>query len=163
MKISKRYIVIGALLVVVFAFVTTWALASGGDDNIITACVAKGSGNVRIIEEGQSCRPSEDPVEWRGMGIVYITNYQQPIPHREPCPYEGCWVLIAECPAGYVGTGGGYKVYADGAVVIASGPSEGAAGWRARVDETTTAGTDLTVYAVCVPGFIAPAPAGNTE
>jgi hypothetical protein len=65
MKISKRFVVISALLVVVLVGGATWALAN--DDNIIYACVSPAS-MIRIVDADEECRPGEAPLEWNITG-----------------------------------------------------------------------------------------------
>jgi len=66
MKLSKRFVVIGALLVVVLVGGATWALAN--DDNTIYACISP-AGMIRIADADEECRPGEAPLEWNKAGL----------------------------------------------------------------------------------------------
>jgi hypothetical protein len=65
MKLSKRFVVIGALLVVVLVGGATWVWAN--DDNTIYACISP-AGMIRIVDADEECRPGEEPLDWNKQG-----------------------------------------------------------------------------------------------
>lgn len=64
MKLSRRGIAIGATLALVFAVVTSWAVAQGGE---IHACVDR-KGMIRIADSPDDCGSKEEPLTWNVTG-----------------------------------------------------------------------------------------------
>jgi hypothetical protein len=56
---------VGALLLAVLFIVTR---ASAGDGAVIYGCAQKNNGNLRVVAEGENCRPSEHPISWNQEG-----------------------------------------------------------------------------------------------
>lgn len=64
MKLSSRFVVVGAVLALVLASGATWVFAHGGK---IHACVNP-AGQIRIVGGPASCRPKETLLQWNIMG-----------------------------------------------------------------------------------------------
>lgn len=62
--IARHKFFIGMLLAALLASGTTWALAHGGDPDLIHACVRNFTGLVRIVGPNDNCLPNETPLDW---------------------------------------------------------------------------------------------------
>ena len=75
MKLSKRWVVIGVVLVIVVAVRATWAWAQGADTTYY-ACVSNTSGAVRMVAEGTTCTKQEHLIAWNSQGPAGLTGPQ---------------------------------------------------------------------------------------
>ena len=174
MKLSKRFVVIGALLVVVLVGGATWALAN--DDNTIYACISPG-GTIRIVDDADSCRSQETPLEWNIEGPEGPQGEQglqgDPGPQGEQGPqgdqgppgvldfYTVSSAVIAvgsgeertayvRCVVGDEVTGGGFEIGGDGCMVVRrSSPGDYDNEWMVIVYNSCVASQGLRVWARC--------------
>jgi hypothetical protein len=162
MKISKRFVVISALLVVVLVGGATWALAN--DDNTIYACVSP-AGTIRIVDDADSCRSQETLLEWNIEGPEGPQG--DPGPQGDQGPpgvldfYTVSSALIAvgsgeertayvRCVVGDEVTGGGFEIGGDGCMVVRrSSPGDYDNEWMVIVYNSCVAGQGLRVWARC--------------
>lgn len=138
------------------------------DDEIIYACAQKNSGQLRVIEEGEDCSSSEEPLSWNregppgdpGISSLEIVKTTTNIPTDES--NRNGILASTFCPVGMHATGGGFRVNGDGVYVKASQPFPGLGagnvtpiGWHAvfaylqTVPNPVPPSTQVTVWAVC--------------
>jgi hypothetical protein len=102
MYVSKKAIVAVAVLAIVL-FGTSLVVAQDGE--IIHACVDQ-TGNLRIIEADESCRPNEQALSWNQQGPQGVAGEQGPQGEPALCPPADVEVIGVEGPQGDPGPAG---------------------------------------------------------
>ena len=165
MKISKRFVVISALLVVVLVGGATWALAN--DDNTIYACISP-AGMIRIVDADEECRPGEEPLDWNKQGPEGPQGEQGLQGEQGPPGPPGVLDFYAvssaligvasgeertayvRCVVGDEVTGGGFEIGGDGCMVVRrSSPGDYDNEWMVIVYNSCVASQGLRVWARC--------------
>lgn len=168
MYISKKIIVVVALLAVVL-FGTTWVLAQDGE--MIYACVNH-VGNLRIVEEGVTCRNNEQSLSWNEQGPQGLPGAEGPAGPTGPagplgppgvldfyiafgfsdCSGEGTCSSRIECETGDMVTGGGgyfTTPFLDLPITLSEPVTGGGIqGWKLGTTYAKS-GDQLVVIAVC--------------
>jgi len=172
MYISKRAMVVSALLILMFS-ATTWVLAQV--DGVIYACVNP-AGSIRIVEESAACLPRETILEWNMQGEkgdkgdegdVGPAGPQGPagilgfytVEETRSCDTGQLCVLISYCNEGDYVTGGGlsksiWNAFDDpGVAVISMQPlyEKDSDQWAylTAISNLNTDEVDFTAYAIC--------------
>lgn len=145
MYISKKMLIAVAILVLVL-FGTTWVLAQS--TGTIYACVDP-LGNVRIVAEGESCRPNESPLSWNDQGPQGDPGPQGPQGDPGPvCPPADVEVIGVQGPKGDTGMTGPVGPAGPAGPTGPTGPQgpQGVLGFYVETAESTCT-TGETCYA----------------
>lgn len=102
-----------ALTAVVTATLLIGGIAVAGDDDPIYACAQKTNGQLRVIDAGEQCRPSEVPLSWNAVGPqgppgvlgFYRVEQVSPVP-----PNTNGASSTAYCKEGDIAVGGGFAL-----------------------------------------------------
>jgi hypothetical protein len=155
-KIVSRLKWIGATLCVALLSITITTLASAqaGNDNTIHACV-KGNGQLRIVQEGTSCRARETPLTWNIQGPSGLSTVR----------LEGGGISLAPgtqdefgvfCLAEERLTGGGYEIQptsATGVWITRNSPTLNDGGeqdsWGITAVNSSSETVNVIGYAIC--------------
>jgi hypothetical protein len=108
---SRRRIVVTSVVAAGVVLAATAAVAVAwipGSDGVIHGCVAKHTGLLRVINDSQSCRPSEEPLSWDQSGG--IRGYVRVSSDLITIPTGGDVGVDAVCPAGTLPMGGGFYI-----------------------------------------------------
>lgn len=162
MKLSRKTLVVGVVLALVFIGGTTWVFAQG-DGFDVHACVNP-SGGIRIVDDADSCRPRETLLEWNIEGPEGPQGEQGP--QGDPGPpgvldfytessalisvAPGEWTAYARCSIGDEVTGGGFEIGGDGCMVVrCSSPGDYENEWKVEVYNSCGVNQGLRVWARC--------------
>ena len=165
LRLKKRLLLVGAVLVVGGAAVAIAyaAIPSGG--GVITACYMKSSGALRVIDAGQSCKNNEQNLSWNIQGAKGDPGEtgetgEQGLPgpsglagiHAILQGYTNEQGAFLQCPDGEVALGGGYLGALDGLPVLTNAPQwfSGTTlpvGWDVVFSEPTS----FQLRVICVP------------
>jgi hypothetical protein len=146
-----------------------WAVPlAGADAATIKACVANGTGQIRVLKPGGKCTGTEKPLSWNSVGLQGPPGPQGPAGAQGPAGPQGppglsgfqtvtsqnvvpagnIGTVDVACPAGETAIGGGYAVPFT-ATVLESHPSPASASvWRTSAAFPSTSGT-LNIYVQC--------------
>ena len=180
MQRRKRILALSGLgLALVLAAVGVGYAAIPGAGGVINGCYDKGSGALRVVDEGVACKSKETALSWNQQGQPGAPGAPgqpggpgEPGAPGEPGPagalgYEtiapstqlgaGQWVIgTFFCPAGKKVTGGGWRAEGSNLFVrvVSSGPTADSGGWTGVLysepgNETVTVA--LAFHCVTVP------------
>jgi hypothetical protein len=154
--------------VVVGAAVGAWG-AIPGSDGRVRGCYATtnglllgipfSKGDLRVVDEGETCRSYERAVSWSQVGPqgpVGPAAVVLPIHVENSCSATGSFVFcVVDCPAGTRASGGGATSDGNGidSHLIRNDPrvkSGVATGWLMSVGAPTSRNLAVTVHALCI-------------
>lgn len=103
----KRAMMVGLAAAVAMVATTPLAGAHGGDTNKIHACVVSGSGSLRIIGAGQSCKNGEVALDWSLDSDAALSTFKDELKNAagDATVNEGSdpvsWFKVKDVPAGF--------------------------------------------------------------
>ncbi|MGI5290577.1 hypothetical protein ACQEVF_45650 [Nonomuraea polychroma] len=116
---------VGVLAGSMFAAGGMAAASSAFDSDVIYACVAKKSGDVRLVAESAPCRPHERKTSWNKTGPQGSVGSVNAKVEVQNFNFPGKGNKSVFCGTGKTATGGGYFVdepAANGREIMASAP-----------------------------------------
>lgn len=135
------------------------------DGNTIHACKKNQSGDVRLVDDADQCKPSETLVEWGVQGPAGPSGVVDTHVHTAEGTGESGGVLVfALCEPGEVALGGGWDaslfvevaddapVRADAGIISLADEGETPNGWFVQVDvPDSNVEVTLQVRVICAP------------
>ncbi len=149
------------MLIVTLVAGGTWALAHGGDTNLVHACVNGDSGDVRVVGSNEDCKKKETPLDWNIQGqpgpqgpignpgvLGFYTRYNP----GGACPDGFNCVAIAVCDPGDAVTGGGFEqsvVSRDGSISVMQSRPTSDTIWQVILSNYSGSDVEYRAYARC--------------
>lgn len=161
MRVQRTILAAGAMLIVTLVGGGTWALAHGGNTELVHSCVNNQSGDIRVVEPKDECMKGETPLEWNFQGP---TGLQGPIGRPGvlgfytrfnlggACPDGFNCAAIAVCDPGDAVTGGGFEhgaVSSDGNVTVMQSLPTSDTIWQVILGNYSGSNVDFRAYARC--------------
>jgi len=145
-----RRIAIGLGAVAVLSIGT--AIATGAipnSDGTVNVCYVKSTGAVRVIDTGQGCKNSENPLNL--VSQVQKPRQYQVLGEFSSVSAGGFAVVEASCAVGDVPTGGGYFINGPvGSTISSEHMSNNQRGWSVTVDNETAGTVNVAAQAMCL-------------
>ena len=119
MRVSRTILALGVMLIVTLVAGGTWALAHGGDRDLVHACVNDESGDIKVVGPNDDCKKNETPLDWNIQGLPGpqgpigkpgVLGFYTRFNPGGACPDGFYCPAIAICDLGDAVTGGGFEL-----------------------------------------------------